>query len=156
MYIRISRIITIEVWWSFQALLSVCRKLLLRDVNTSSFTYTNQYECDDWNMKYARTHPGYVMNKSVNWAITGWNNVLSSDSCLVPSHYLHQIWLRFNQHIADESQTSDKIGLVVGHSSLAIRSWLVFKPLQYSLSVNGLEPVSFAVSKIIMIFTNLG
>ena len=42
MYMRMSRIMTIEVWWSFQAMLRVCRKLLFRAASTSSRTYTNK------------------------------------------------------------------------------------------------------------------
>ena len=43
MYIKMSRIITIDVWWSFHALFSVWRKLLLRDSSTSVRTCTQLY-----------------------------------------------------------------------------------------------------------------
>ena len=38
MYMRMSLIMTMEVWWSFQAALRVCRKLLLRACSTSCRT----------------------------------------------------------------------------------------------------------------------
>lgn len=38
-YIRMSRIITIAVWWSFQAWFKVWRKLLFRALRTSSRTF---------------------------------------------------------------------------------------------------------------------
>lgn len=41
-YIRMSLIITIAVWWSFQAWFSVCRKLLFKEFNTSSRTWSEK------------------------------------------------------------------------------------------------------------------
>lgn len=38
MYMRMSLIITMAVWWSFHAWFNVCRKLLLREFRTSSRT----------------------------------------------------------------------------------------------------------------------
>lgn len=38
MYMRMSLIITMAVWWSFHAWFNVCRKLLLREFKTSSRT----------------------------------------------------------------------------------------------------------------------
>lgn len=39
MYMRMSLIITMAVWWSFQAWFSVCRKLLFKEFRTSSRTW---------------------------------------------------------------------------------------------------------------------
>lgn len=42
MYMRMSRIITMAVWWSFQAWFKVCRKLLFRAFRTSSRTWNEK------------------------------------------------------------------------------------------------------------------
>lgn len=59
MYMRMSLIMTMAVWWSFQAWFSVWRKLLFRELRTSSRTFPRT-QTDSVTMcgciAHARTH----------------------------------------------------------------------------------------------------
>lgn len=76
-YIRMSRIMTMAVWWSFHAWFNVCRKLLFKEFRTSSLTW--------WGREAEETRQYVIVAGRETWPRPPYCDCITHPSIIIAS-----------------------------------------------------------------------